>query len=279
MTPLMMMATIVAQPLIPYRVLDYNMERAVLAIPSHERYVRYTAAIKDGPATVSTSLAVRVLPHIRENDDFMRKRIVLDGGYKWKPGTHDLNRPPGRAAALIEMITGEEMPKVRPDSTPEECSEVYAKAVAAVDRLVERHKKRPPSPGKPTIEELRSQVQGKILGPFGEETRPKPGQKAAYRLALDELVRRWDPIGKKVTDLEAILGRPLHEEERLVPGLGLDKTPVTPRDRNDGERVFTYVIANKWPGSNLNAVFSFYTVRIITSADGTIRALYSRVTG
>ena len=119
--------------------------------------------------------------------------------YAYREGTHDLRRLPGRAAHALEHLLGVALPKVTPASSPADLKLLHGKAV----RLLGAYRSgvmamvRDYEIGK-RADALTATYKGKV----------RPGARHWYEstLAMARLLADWFPIGKKLSDLEKIVG-------------------------------------------------------------------------
>ncbi len=140
--------------------------------------------------------ALGILPILLRQDTIELK------GYTWKANTHDLRRQSGRAARIMEELTGQKLPPVLLSSGPAELKAIHSKAEVALNdftaELIAATKKKQT---QQTIEEL----ERKYLGDFA---RGFDGSDVGMaRKAFDSLFDEWFPVGQPVGDLEKIIGR------------------------------------------------------------------------
>ncbi len=122
-------------------------------------------------------------------------------GFEWQEGKHDFNRYPGRAAWAMEELLGIKLPTVTPKTTKKELAEIQKEA----ERLLREHTKKimkesgEGKVGRPTAE-IKKLYHGKIVQSQDHEKSIAAGRVMA--VMLDE----WFPLGKKLSDLEEIVG-------------------------------------------------------------------------
>lgn len=122
--------------------------------------------------------------------------------YCWQKGTHDLNRLGGRAAFALEKILDIQLRKITPESTKEDLENVYREAKPAVKAFLNSAINKSVGIKTEKIEVLKARYRGKI----------KPGitgEKAFdYDKAMGQLLQEWPPLGRKMSDLQEIIGHP-----------------------------------------------------------------------
>jgi hypothetical protein len=178
-------------PIISESAIYYVLKAEVFADDLWEKLHRWQV----DPLYVRVSVAERLLPYLAKDD---RVKTVI---YKWEPGTHDLNRVAGRAAAAFDRLVGCNLTSVTPGATPEDLLTLRRDATdvfhfwrkTILNTIAEL------PPGKST-DELRKEYHGKI------QTRnlrrdAAPACERMHRLLLD-----WFPIGKEMAEFHRITG-------------------------------------------------------------------------
>src|SRR5262245_11350839 len=102
-----------------FQLLDHEVFRGIQGISKMEEFSALVNALRAMPDHARVSLAVHLTSWIdaRSDDRDKIERNPFGAEYIWKPGTHDLNRLSGRAAHIIEQVTGGTLPRITPDST------------------------------------------------------------------------------------------------------------------------------------------------------------------
>jgi hypothetical protein len=123
-------------------------------------------------------------------------------GYRWQEGSHDCNQIAGRAAWALEEMLGIQLSPVTPGISREQLRRVHAEARS----LLEAYRRGAMSLASERdadgshIQRLKRSYAGKIE--LGLTMDRAPGCSAAFNRLLQE----WFPLGKKVGDLDAIIG-------------------------------------------------------------------------
>jgi len=130
------------------------------------------------------------------------RAIEFEDEFVQKRGTHDLNTDAGRSAHAIERLLACRLSIVVTKNTSREQLEtLHTEAAKEIDLLVTRvteaelRKKDTPS-----VEELAKRYMGRIVPP------PKEAAPKSTR-SCGQLFEEWNPIGKKLSDLETIFGK------------------------------------------------------------------------
>jgi hypothetical protein len=156
---------------------------------------------KRGPVFLNISTADILLEALRD-DRILDVRSCVTVGYKWGTGSHDRNRIAGRAAWALEEFFELKLSPVRPDSMSRELHQTHEDARRLVQafrsgamRLADERNK------GHSFEVLRAKYAGKIkLGLTGPEAAPN------YHRAMAQLLEEWFPLGKKLSEFEALAG-------------------------------------------------------------------------
>lgn len=138
--------------------------------------------------------------------EFLLKYLAVEEtcetpNYEWKEGTHDLRQVAGRAAWIFDELLDTRLPAVSPDSSKKEleavtreasnCVEAYRKAMIDLASAYQVGG---------NIDDLAAKYNGKI----------KPGvtgnKAEAYSKEMASLLAEFCPIGRKIEDLEKIIG-------------------------------------------------------------------------
>lgn len=122
--------------------------------------------------------------------------------YTYEKGSNDLRLVAGRATEALERLLGAELPKITPASSAEHAKRVHAEAAkllrvyrSGLLTLAGEYKI-----GKPK-EALKRTYEGKI-------EQKSQHKEEVFRAAclLAKLLQEWFPLGKKLSDLEEIVG-------------------------------------------------------------------------
>jgi hypothetical protein len=149
-----------------------------------------------GPSYLKLSLLETLTDHLKTLEKCSTRNYI------WEEGTHDLNRKNGRAAWAIEKLLEIKLDKITPDSTWEENQKIYNECA----NIVKAYRAGIMSAASEvknikTKEELTKSYKDKI----------KPGISTKHEESfnsMSSLLSEWFPIGRKLSDLEEIVGTP-----------------------------------------------------------------------
>ena len=167
---------------------------------THHRTAKGLSARIDKWMRAPSYLRLTMMELLLEEVLSQRRHDLVD--YTYEQGGNDLGLIAGRATEALERLLGAELPKITPTSSAEHAKRVHAEAAkllrvyrSGLLTLAGEYKI-----GKPK-EVLRRAYDGKI-SPTRRAT------KDVYRTAcvLAKLLQEWFPIGKKMSDLEEIVG-------------------------------------------------------------------------
>lgn len=153
------------------------------------------SSMKQAPLYLRLSLAELLVDSLRDE----AKATAIT--YEWKKGTHDRGRVAGRAAWALEQIIGKELKVVRPTTSAPQLGLVRDEAV----RLVRSYRSRAlriRSGSEPSPDALKISYANKINPGISGELARKSSK------AMNRLLSEWCPIGKRLSDLESIVGKP-----------------------------------------------------------------------
>jgi len=167
-----------------------------------EKFTDEVKVLSLEPSVLTTS----VLPYIV--DEFEKEKMPCrhDPDFVQSPSGHNLNQRRGRAAYIVEKLSGKKLPQVVPSADADvyrRCRTATIEAVSAA--LVEVHTK---SRSVLSNMEAIDQFKGLIV-----PLRTNLKLPTYPSNALNELLSKWDPIGKDVAGFEAIIGRRLTRNE------------------------------------------------------------------
>lgn len=143
--------------------------------------------------------------------------FLLDGNtcetvqYRRQEGRHDLNVVAGRAGWALEELLGEKLGTIGRESTKRAREGVHSEARKKVDAYrVRIVKSKMGSKTEESTEVLKARYEGKI----------KPGitgaEAAKYSGAMARLLAEWFPLGKKIGELQEIVGDPGEKDNEVV---------------------------------------------------------------
>lgn len=180
-----------------------NEVNGFLRAPSLDKMKKDIQDWLAGPLYLKPALLEELAGHVTPS----QKRETRD--YSWEKGTHDMNQPAGRAAWAVESLTGIDLAKVTPTSSEAEIQKIRGQA----EKLIEAYNAGilamalEIKPEKP-LDELKGIYHGKI-----KHGVPSNDFQESFKL-MSELLEQWFPLGKKLSELEDIIGSPGTEREK-----------------------------------------------------------------
>jgi hypothetical protein len=227
-------------------------------------------AIRNGPQSRATTVVVSMLGCImmKEHD----WKAPFHSGYKWEPGTHGLESCPGRAAYVIEQLTGTEItPKIGPKFVPDDWldqnqpfvvlrrnakarqEETFKSAEAAVAKHMAKY-----HTGPDVIHPKAADVKDRVRAMFDQDVE-RVGWNPPFHQSLTKLFAEWDPLGQKFDDLRDLIGPKFEKATAKWPGPGKN-------ERDEWYRVDEW---NRDRGPNDGGLFFF-----LVAPDGAIKNVY-----
>jgi hypothetical protein len=168
---------------------------------------------KKAPPYQTVSAAEYLLPYVLE------EKQLKTPEYRWREGTHDLDQVSGRAAWALDELLGIKLTRIVPGSTRNDQGQVYREAERAVQASYAWVVKfADDGKNEERVRTLKARYAGKIKPWNTGFNAPK------HSRAMLEFLVEWCPLGKKLTDLQEIIGTPaksvtdLHEIIRGASG-------------------------------------------------------------
>ncbi len=155
---------------------------------------REVEAWKKGPLYQVASGAQYLLPFL------LKWEFAEAGRYRWQEGQHNLNQVEGRAAFALEILLGIKLSIITPGSIQEDRMKVHQEAKRAVENFLTLAMKTSAATKTEKIEVLKARYHGKI------KAGKRDGKGLEYHKTMYKLLLEWPPLGRKLSDLQEIIG-------------------------------------------------------------------------